>query len=72
MSKRSCELSPTARKRGSVPETTTGSRTITSSEAWPTLVLLQATAITRMVPLKAGMSKSTEAVPSSATLTMPE
>ena len=55
-----------------VPETTTGSRAITSLEMWPTLVLVQATAMTRMVPLKAGMSKSTDAVPSSATLTIPE
>ena len=72
MSKRSSETSPTLRKRGSVPETTTGSRAITSFDAWPTFVPLQATAMTRMVPLKAGISKSTEAVPSAATRTMPE
>ena len=65
-------LSPVSRKRGSVAVTTTGSRTITSSEAWPTLSLLQATAITRTVPAKAGMSKLVSAVPSGPTVTMPE
>ena len=65
-------LSPINRKRGSVAMTTTGSRTTTSAEAWPTLSLLQATAITRTVPVKAGMAKFTSAVPSAPTLTMPE
>ena len=60
-------MSPINRKRGSVAVTTTGSRTTTSAEAWPTLSLLQATAITRTVPTKAGMSKLTSAVPSAPT-----
>ena len=65
-------LSPVSRKRGSVAVTTTGSRTITSSVACPTLSLLQATAITLTVPAKAGMSKLVSAVPSGPTVTMPE
>ncbi len=59
-------------KRGSVAVTTTGSRTTTSAEVWPTLSLLQATAITRAVPTKPGMSKLTSVVPSAPTVTMPE
>ena len=39
--------SPLSRKRGSVAVSTTGSRTVTSPTARPTLSLLQATAITR-------------------------
>ena len=62
------DWSPTERKRGSVPASTTGSRTITSALALPTRSFVQATAITRAVPLKAGMSKSTSAVPSGADL----
>ena len=64
--------SPVKRKRGSVAVTTTGSRTTTSPEACPVLSLLQATAMTRTVPEKAGMSKLTSAVPSGPTVTMPE
>jgi hypothetical protein len=66
------ERSPTARKRGRVPATTTGSRMITSAPALPTRSFVQATAITRAVPLKAGMSKVTFAVPSASTFTTPE
>ena len=62
------DWSPTERKRGSVPASTTGSRTITSALALPTRSFVQATAITRTVPLKAGMSKATLAVPSGADL----
>ena len=57
-------MSPTARKRGSVPAMTMGSLTITSLAAWPTFVDVHATAIRRTVPLNAGMSKETSAVPS--------
>ena len=64
--------SPVSRKRGKVAVSTTGSRTITSPEAWPTLSFDQATAITRTVPAKAGMSNCTSAVPSDRTFTMPE
>ncbi len=64
--------SPVSRKRGSVAVSTTGSRTVTSPLARPTLSLLQATAITRTVPANAGMSKATSAVPSGLTVTMPE
>ena len=48
--------SPLSRKRGSVAVSTTGSRMITSPTARPTLSLDQATAITRAVPAKSGMS----------------
>ena len=48
--------SPVSRKRGSVAVSTTGSRMITSPTAWPTLSFDQATAITRAVPAKSGMS----------------
>ncbi len=65
-------VSPLKRKRGSEAVTTTGSRTTTSPEAWPVLSLLQAIAITRTVPVNAGISKLTSAVPSSLALTMPE
>ena len=64
--------SPVSRKRGRVAVSTTGSRTVTSPEAWPTLSFDQATAITRTVPANAGMSNRTSAVPSDFTLTMPE
>ena len=64
--------SPVSRKRGKVAVSTTGSRTITSPEARPTLSLLQATAITRTVPANAGISNVTSAVPSGLTVTMPE
>ena len=64
--------SPLRRKRGKVAVSTTGSRTVTSPTALPTLSLLQATAITRTVPAKAGMSNSTSAVPSRLTVTSPE
>ncbi len=50
----------------------TGSRTITSLLAEPTLSALQATADRRTVPLKSGSWNSTCAVPSAAILTMPE
>ena len=60
--------SPVSRKRGSVAVSTTGSRTVTSPMARPTLSLLQATAITRTVPAKAGMSNATSAVPSGSTV----
>jgi hypothetical protein len=42
-----------------VAVTTIGSRTITSDVAWPTASLVQATVMTRTVPLNCGMSKST-------------
>ena len=64
-------LSPVSRKRGKVAVSTTGSRTITSPEARPTLSLLQATAMTRTVPAKAGISNATSAWPE-RTSTMPE
>ena len=64
-------LSPVSRKRGKVAVSTTGSRTVTSPEARPTLSLLQATAMTRTVPAKAGMSNATSACPE-RTSTMPE
>ena len=51
--------SPVRMKRGSVAVSTTGSRTTTSPVALPTLSLLQATAITRTVPAKAGISNAT-------------
>jgi hypothetical protein len=66
------DRSPTERNRGSVPARTTGSRTITSALALPTRSLDQATAMTRTVPLNAGMSKSTVASPSASTFTTPE
>ena len=50
----------------------TGSRTITSLEAEPTLPALHATAVRRTVPLKSGSWNSTLAVPSAPTWTMPE
>jgi myosin heavy subunit len=52
--------------------TTTGSRTITSPEACPTRPFDQATAMTRMEPLKEGISKVTCATPSAPTFTTPE
>ena len=58
--------SPGARKRGRLAVSTIGSRTITSPLAWPTASLVQATAITRTVPLNCGMSKSTVALPSAS------
>ena len=64
--------SPVSRKRGRVAVSTTGSRTITSDVARPSLVALQATAMTRAVPAKSGISKLTSAVPSAPTVTMPE
>ena len=66
------DWSPTERKRGNVPASTTGSRTITSAVALPTRSFDQATAMTRSVPLKAGTSKVTSAVPSGPTVTTPE
>ncbi len=44
----------------------------TSDEACPTCDFVQATAITRAEPLKAGTSKLTRAVPSGPTFTTPE
>ena len=64
--------SPLSRKRGSVAVSTTGSRMMTSPAARPTLSFDQATAITRAVPAKSGMSNATSAVPSGLTVTMPE
>ena len=58
--------------RGNVAVTTTGSRAITSPEACPTLSWLQATAMTRTVPVKSGISNATSAVPSRPTVTRPE
>ena len=55
-----------------VAVSTTGSRMITSPTARPTLSFAQATAITRAVPAKSGMSNATSAVPSGLTVTMPE
>ena len=72
MSSRSSALSPGARKRGRLAVTTTGSRTITSDVAWPTASLVQATAMTRTVPLNCGMSKSIVALPSASSFTGPE
>ena len=60
------------KKRGNVAVSTTGSRTTTSVDALPTLSLLQATAITRTVPAKAGISNETCALPSGPTVTIPE
>ncbi len=71
-STRRVDLSPVSRKRGIVEVITTGSRTTTSLEPWPTRFSLQATAMTRTVPVKAGISNSTSAVPSGPTVTMPE
>ena len=64
--------SPLSRKRGSVAVSTTGSRTVTSMVARPSLVAVHATAITRAVPANSGMSKLISAVPSAPTVTMPE
>ena len=64
--------SPVNRKRGRVAVSTTGSRTVTSTVARPSLVALQAIAMTRAVPANSGMSKLISAVPSAATVTMPE
>ena len=64
--------SPRPRKRGREAATTTGSRSTTSASALPVRPFDQATAATRTVPLKAGMSNATVAVPSAATGTMPE
>ena len=64
--------SPTSRKRGSVAETTTLSRTVTSAWAEPTLSLLHATAASRTVPLNPGRSNVTVALPWSSSLTTPE
>ena len=50
--------SPLSRKRGNVAVSTTGSRTVTSVVARPSLVELHATAITRAVPANSGMSKA--------------
>jgi hypothetical protein len=61
-----------ARKRGSVTVLTTGSRTVTACSAFPSLLALQATAITRRRPLKSGTSSETVASPFSSALTMPE
>jgi uncharacterized protein YfaS (alpha-2-macroglobulin family) len=63
-------LSPVSRKRGRVAVSTTGSRTMTSPEARPTLSLLQATSMTRTVPANAGISNATSACPE-RTSTMP-
>ncbi len=62
-SNRMRERSPGARKRGIAAEITTGSRTSTSSAAWPTPSADQAMAMTRTLPLKSGRSKSTVARP---------
>ena len=59
-------LSPLSRKRGKVAVSTTGSRTVTSVVARPSLVAVHATAITRAVPANSGMSKLISAVPSAA------
>lgn len=64
-------LSPVRRKRGKVAVSTTGSRTVTSPDARPTLSRLQATAMTRTVPAKAGISNVTSACPE-RTSTIPE
>ena len=64
--------SPLSRKRGKVAVSTTGSRTVTSVVARPSLVAVHATAITRAVPANSGMSKLISAVPSAPTVTMPE
>ena len=65
------ERSPGARKFGSEAWITTGSRTRTSREAWPTPLLDQATAITFTVPLKSGILKEAWASPSAPTLVTP-
>ena len=59
-------LSPLSRKRGSVAVSTTGSRTVTSVVARPSLVAVHATAMTRAVPANSGMSKLISAEPSAA------
>ena len=59
-------------KRGSVAVTTTGSRTMTSPTALPTLSFDQATAITRTVPANSGISKAISAVPSRLIVISPE
>src|SRR6516225_4004126 len=59
--------SPASMNRGRVAVRTTGSRTVTSPEVWPTLSFDHATAMTRTVPANSGMSKPTSAVPSAAT-----
>ena len=64
--------SPKVRNRGADTVTATGSRTIVSLEAAPTLPALQATAVRRTVPLKSGSWNSALAVPSGPTWTMPE
>ena len=64
--------SPLSRKRGSVAVTTTWSRMVTSDVARPTLSRDHATAITRAVPAKSGMSNTISAVPSGLTVTTPE
>ena len=64
--------SPFSKKRGSVAVSTTGSRMVTSPTARPTMLLLQATAMTRAVPAKSGISNRTSALPSGLTVTMPE
>ena len=45
---------------------------MTSCTAWPTASLVQATVMTRTVPLNCGMSKSTVALPSASSRTGPE
>jgi hypothetical protein len=64
--------SPLSKKRGKVAVSTTGSLMTTSVLARPSLVAVQATAITRAVPANSGMSNETSALPSAATVTMPE
>jgi hypothetical protein len=64
--------SPDRMNRGSVAVSTTGSRTVTSPDARPSLSRDHATAITRTVPANSGMSNATSALPSAPTRTMPE
>ncbi len=64
-------VSPGAMNRGTLAVTTTGSRTITSCDAWPTPVADHATAINLTVPSNAGRSNVIFAVPSGPTATGP-
>ena len=66
------ERSPRFMKRGRVDCATSWSRMITSREAAPTRVAVQAVASTRTAPSKAGISKEMRARPSAPTFTTPE
>ena len=65
-------VSPGARKSGRLAWTTTGSRTSQSSVAWPTPSAVQATAISRTVPLKSGSATGARTRPSASASRTPE